>query len=224
MRILSRQRDYYDWVAAYGVDPSLCYVRQPLTVRYAEAPAFARFSLPYPQEHRVRDGELRTGGLTFGVFPRIYRRRTIALRRDDGGFQLRVFSDVAEIAADLTEMGVRATRWERRALYDDEFLSDSPWPNARWRALGSPIFVAGELGYSGPQPRLDLPIETGLVTLDPILQDFRFTEVDATDVFQRIQNFLRLDPDPAPEFSDAQKLQAHGFDQRSFRKRRDEES
>ena len=30
-----------------------------------------------------------------------------------------------------------------------------------------------------PQPRLDLPIETGLVTLDPILQDFRFTEVDA---------------------------------------------
>ena len=46
----------------------------------------------------------------------------------------------------------------------------------------------------------------------------------ATDVFQRIQNFLRLDPDPAPEFSDAQKLQAHGFDQRSFRKRRDEES
>ncbi|MEZ4474973.1 MAG: hypothetical protein R3F60_30110 [bacterium] len=224
MRIIGRHRDYYDWVAAYGVDPALCYVRRPLTVPYGEAPAFARFSIAYPFDWALSVGTLRVSACTIGIFPNLYRRRLTVLRRPDNSLIPRTFLDNTELRAYLTEQGVTLTRSERYYLFGGEQHGDGPWPHERWRALGAPIFFAGEIGYRDQQIELGAPDELGLLTLDPILQDLRFTEVDPTDVFQRIQNFLRLDPDPGPAFSDAHKLQAHGFDQRSFRKRRDEEA
>lgn len=220
MRILSRHRDYYDWVASYGVDTAVCYAREPRSLPFND-PTVVPFVRRHPPSRRtweVATGSLRLSTLTVGIYPLVYHRWMVALKGNEN-WQVRLFETYGSLAAHLATLG---TTW-RPAWYDDDLPPPEPWPDARWRALGVPLFAWTDVGWSDHLLRLESPVPEGIFTRNPVLQDLRFTEVDAHDVFERIQNFLRLEAATPAEFDDRQKVQAHGFDKQSFRHRKPEE-
>lgn len=219
MRILSRHHDYYDWVAGYGVNPRIVYLREPTSV------PIDRDTLPWPMDMydetiaSLADGQYQCFVVTIGIYPQIYRRWMSILVRRDGTTQVRVFDTRSDAQAHGVTLGLPAPR-RRYAPWQPDARPEGRIDDARWRQVGAPIFAACPIGWRDKRLVFSADEAPGWFTTNPILSDLRFTAVPAQDVFQRIQTFLRLDPPAPEEFADTHKIKARGFDARSFRHRK----
>lgn len=220
MRILSRHHDYYDWVAGYGINPAITYERTPISL-----PPTAD-NLPWRMNAYFDVGSMLSAGhylrfeILIGIFPEVYRRWMVLLHRQDGGCQVRIFDSEAAAQQHGESLGLAPYQQPYWRWYGRDAQPDGRWPDERWRRVGAPIFALTPIGWPGNRLTVAHTAEEIWYTTNPILQDLRFTEVPAQDVFQRIQSFLRLDPPPPAEFDDAQKIKARGFDGQSFRHRK----
>lgn len=218
MRILSRHHDYYDWVAGYGIDLKITYPRTPRSVPPGDERVPWRMNAPLMQSTRTAAGAYLCFEVLFGIYPQTYRRWMSILHRDADSVQIRNFETLSAAEEHAESLGIPRPR-RRWWGWNEEHPPDGVLDAAQWRQIGAPIFSMAPVGW--PDNRLTVgasEAETWYTT-DPMLADLRFTEVPAADVFQRVQSFLRLDPPPPEEFSDALKARAKGFDRRSFRHR-----
>lgn len=226
MRILSRHHDYYDWVAGHGVNPAITYARTPRSVLIDNTTSVLPWPMRLSGVHSpLEGGRLVRWEVVIGIFPRLYHRWMTLLHRDNR-CRVRFFDDRTSVFDYMESLGLDRPR--RYAYYytqrpEHSAALDRDLSPDQWRLVGAPIFTIAPIGWINNRPDFSgvwLDDLRHWYTTDPILQALRFTDVPATDVFQRIQSFLRLDPPPPAEFDDAQKLSAHGFDGRSFRHRK----
>lgn len=201
MKILGKHHDYYDWVAGYGVDESLVYLRKPESKSLsAEADSAFGFGLTPAETKGVMKRWGRSTGSRrplserkfrcwCGIYPNVATFSVLVKYSDSHPFT--TFSVVPPREKDFSE---RSDDW--------------------WRRLGHPSFLAGRLSWGSRGWGYSY---SACLTLDPIFQPLGITCGKAEDVFQSIQTFLRLDPPGEKEFSDRLKLAAHGFNDRSFK-------
>lgn len=220
VRILSRHHDYYDWVAGYGVNPAITYERTPTSLAPTAENLPWRMNAHLDVSTVLRAGHYLRFEVLIGIFPEVYRRWMVLLHRSDSSSQVRIFESESAAQTHGESLGLAPYRRPYWRWYAQESQPDGRLPDERWRRVGAPIFALAPIGWPGNRLTMARDGEELWYTTNPILQDLRFTEVPAQDVFQRVQSFLRLDPPPPAEFEDAQKIQARGFDGQSFRHRK----
>lgn len=219
MRIISKQKDYYDFSMAYGVDSSICYNRSPRSAYIREfKTSFAKFG-PMRFTTGQKDGRNRP---LYGVkISSVIGGKLINLYYDDPNN----FSSIRD-KPERHQTDIFGIRSEVETLDED---ADYTWVN---ELLCDPVVVFGvEMvhpwrDYFCNQDTTvvtDIKVESNTITIGaPILHLMGMQNyVEGLVIWTLIENFLTSDRKPMPEFSDKTKIISAGFDlKQSFRHRK----
>lgn len=221
MRIISRERDYYDHVQAYGVDPAIVYDR-----------TFSRESTEIPRHVIESLSPVSVYLAKNKGAPRWYWRGTPEIRGYYsliGGIVRSIWYELPNPDArwedfDKDTFKVHASKAEalagRRERFSRLLTSDQNRP-----PLGSDVFMEFAKEVGSPVIVFQRPgLHGGSTFIDcPILGDMGYGKIiPATQVYSDIYNFmLSIKDRPMVEISDLDKIRKAGFDMRqSFRHRK----
>lgn len=215
MRIISKFKDYYDYVgrAQYGEDSSIIYDRNPLTREQTTAvykevnQKYARIFSTYT---RSKD---HVGWLVF--CDRLYR-----IIWDGTQPKLLTFDNY--IALVRPRLSTLSSKIQARK----EFVNPSPREAVTplTKALGQPVYCIDSFAIGAPSGERYV----GSINVQeeiPILKDIGFDKIMRPEqayltIYKYLSDTLRGNPDKAPpvEISNDAKIISHGFDKKSFRK------
>jgi len=220
MKILSRFKDYYDFVGhLYGADPLVIYDRKPLTelneVGYRpdlDVEAKIDFSLPYYFNGRTEDRRW--------YYKAIVIAETAYLLQHDTKYPLSGYK-LYDWEADPQELE-RHYYWRREGNRDYPDSKPRECLIELAKKIGTPVYMINSIKQSKGDSFLTIDANI------PILSDYGFASIiPATKLFQDmtyfIGNTMHSNPDRAPpvEVGNADRLTQYGFDKKiSFRHRR----
>ena len=230
MRIISKQKDYYDFSMAYGIDTTICYNRKPRCFHMGQ-PEFKALKKFEPSTRWVGEPIKRDETET---------RMFIVI----GGVLKQVFYNSADAKKDKAFSNPRLEPkplWNYYSFGEDtiDVTADYAWIND---LFDDPIVV---FGAEHVNPWLDIPLknfaswEESLKGRydETVVTDIKYSKdsisvgapilhmldlqaiMTGQEVWTLIENYLTSDRTKMPKFDDKLKIQSAGFDLKtSFRK------
>lgn len=240
MLIQSKFKDYYDQCASFGVDMKIQYHRVSLELKRTHETGpdgtlikainavikTAREKLT--PTHRDVDffyigfcGKIYVG-LTGNVLPKTGELQTSGYYSPKlkMGFETKYFWD----ARDFFEKDLKKTLNTRSWMYlDCRNNPDAVKTLGQWLEHNEGLRVTEALELFTDHKLVAFVLENDTITLNPCLKKYGFQRiVGGVDAFQSIDMFisgvLGQPAKPMIELADKDRIQAHGFDSKSFRK------
>lgn len=234
MMILSPFRDYYDSCASHGVDMTVQYRRdsRQFNLRAETGPDGATVK-EFNQLFKIVNDRLpplagKISLVYVGFCGKIY----VGLRPRVVCSTGRIYRNTIYPGRPAPEL-VYQTMWEDRDVHkedlDSEFQEYRYFRNKgdktirEWMAQKGLAPVGEWLDLFQRQRAVAFVAYDQTLIIDPCLQDFKFQRVvGGVDAFQQIEMFisgvLGMTASPMIELTDKDRIQAHGFDERSFRR------
>lgn len=234
MMILSSFRDYYDSCASHGVDMTVKYHRQPreLNLRAETGPDGDVIKRINSDLQRLKDklppltGRIPLvyvgfcGKIYAGLRPSVDQRsgrifrKPVALGRPER-------SQVNRMVWDARDIHVEDLDAEHSAF--SYFCRKGDKTIRQWLEIRGDGPITEAVDFFQRQRAVSFVAYDDIIIFDPCLEDYRFQRVvGGTDAFQQIEMFitgvLGSPPNPMIELTDQDRVQAHGFDQHSFRR------
>jgi hypothetical protein len=233
--ILSEFRDFYDNCASHGVDITIQYRRTTsqynlLNEHGAHAVLVKDFNaLIASVKDRLPPLVGNLPLLIIGFCGKIYVGIRPKIDPKTGQIYRRVFS----YPQPSTDHLVEAAMWDVRDVHKDDLKHE--FQEYRFYSEKGDKTIADWMDAKGDGPvgewvdlfqrqrAVSFAIVDKTVIIDPCLQDYRFQRVvGGVEAFQSIEMFisgvLGVSQNPMIELTDQDRIQAHGFDHKSFRK------
>jgi hypothetical protein len=222
MRIISRQRDYYDAVMKTGMDREIVYVRETKEVELDK-----KFGLDYlcSKSCGYSDGtDLGSGGHSVhlcllgycGYIFKIY-----AVKHTPKGcepieqffYNFEEFKEYMLGSGFGSKYDFSTSRWWP-GTYQKFEEQDTKALRELFHQYNTPLFLINSKNRDGKKQKL---------TLGPILKDLEFQRqkdpyTAYQDIFQYVAGHLNRPENTMVKISDLDKIHKHGFDKWSFRK------
>jgi len=240
MRIISKEKDYYDTVQSMGYDPNVCFVRKPEEI---EGEFFSDALFMHNSSKHEKD--MGYDFTLIGFCGEIYVCLTIEYSEDSNFYNCYSIEDVDKVMDKFLDKKIKKFYYEgdrksyySRSPYYREYLKQlfthdfliTPTMVARYlfstnKYLNyhnvvkifmdkkAPIFTIGKKNRKARQK----------LTLNPILKDFGFQKIkDPYTAYQEIAQYISgvigIGHPETVEISDKDQRDKKGFDEWSFKK------